>query len=173
MKKLVLIAAVALAGLTAVYAATSTAETTASQQILAPQAKKSPKPGIAPKVITTPKSKTQNAKAKGGVIKLTDDKKYRPGMKVTRLTILDFNATWCGPCKQFAPAFEQAAAKFAGKADFISIDTDANPATAKAFGIEAIPTVIFLYPNGQTKKFIGTGDILPAEKFISTVQKAL
>lgn len=108
-----------------------------------------------------------------GVVDLKNDNKYRPGMKVKKLTILDFNATWCGPCKQFSPAFHQAAAKFGGKVDFVSIDTDANPNTAAAFGIRSIPTVIFIYPNGKTKTYIGTGDLLPANRFISLVQQAL
>ena len=100
---------------------------------------------------------------------LSDDNVYRPGMKVDCLTILDFNATWCGPCKQFAPAFHEAAEKFGDKVTFVSIDVDVNPETAASFGIEAIPTVIFLYPNGKTRKYVGTEDLLPVSRFVSLV----
>lgn len=113
------------------------------------------------------------ASAKDPVIVLKNDKLYRPGRKVKRLTVLDFNATWCGPCRQFSPVFHDAAKQLANKADFVSIDTDANPETARAFGIEAIPTVIILLPDGQTKTYVGTEDIMPLDKFISKIKKFL
>ena len=101
----------------------------------------------------------------GKVIELDNASLVAPGVKVSQLTVLDFNAVWCGPCRQFAPAFHAAAEKFTGKADFISVDTDANPKTATAFAIRGIPTVVILMPDGSTKRFTGTSDILPAEKF--------
>ncbi len=108
-----------------------------------------------------------------GVVVLDNDEAYRPGQKVSRLTILDFNAVWCGPCKQFAPAFDEAAKHFGANVDFVSVDVDNNPNTANAFGVQSIPTVIFLYPNGKSKAYVGTGDLLPASKFISLVQGAI
>lgn len=104
---------------------------------------------------------------------LTNDKVLRPGMKVNRLTIMDFNATWCGPCRQFAPVFEKAAEKYGNRVDFYSIDVDNNPATAKAFGIEAIPTVIIMRPDGKTQTFVGTEDIMPAAKFEALINANL
>lgn len=120
----------------------------------------------------TKKATTAVAK-KGTVVNLTNDNLYRPSKKVKKLTILDFNATWCGPCKQFAPAFHEGAAKFGAKVDFVSVDTDNNPATAKAFGVQSIPTVIFIYPDGKTKRIVGTQDLLPSEKFFTMVQNAM
>lgn len=107
---------------------------------------------------------------KQDVTELADDKAYRPGMKVDRLTILDFNATWCGPCKQFSPVFHEAAKKFGKRVNFVSIDTDRNPETADAFNIQSIPTVVFIYPNGKTKRFVGTGDLMPQSKFNALIQ---
>ena len=109
-------------------------------------------------------------KTDDNVVTLKDDNKYRPDMKVNKLTVLDFNATWCGPCKQFAPVFHAVAEKYGKSVDFVSIDTDVNPATAQAFRINAIPTVIFLYPNGKTKTFVGTEDLLPESRFAALVQ---
>lgn len=110
---------------------------------------------------------------RSAVALLTSDDSFRPGKKVQRLTILDFNATWCGPCKQFAPAFEQGAEQYGQQADFYSVDVDRNPLTAAAFHVQSIPTVIFLYPDGTSKTYVGTGDLLPADKFLTLVKEAL
>ena len=107
------------------------------------------------------------------VTELRNDNQIRPNMRVKRLTILDFNATWCGPCKQFHPAFNEAANKYGKKVDFISIDIDRNPQTARAFGVQSIPTVIFIYPNGRSKKYVGTQDLLPTQRFLDLVRKSM
>lgn len=111
--------------------------------------------------------------AVAGVVDVTDDAAYRPDTKVKQLTILDFNATWCGPCKMFAPAFDTAAEKFAGKAVFASVDVDNCPETANAFGIRAVPTLVLLRPDGKTVRYEGTQDLLPAEKFEKIVKDNL
>ncbi len=105
----------------------------------------------------------------GAVVNYDNDSTYRPGMKVEQLTILDFNAVWCGPCKQLHPVFEEAAKTFTD-VSFVSIDIDKLPMTAQAFGVEAVPTVVFLKPDGTTQKFVGTEDLLPAEKFDKLVR---
>lgn len=104
------------------------------------------------------------------VVVLNDDTLYRPDSKVDRLTILDFNAVWCGPCKKFTPVFEQAAAKYGDSVDFVSVDTDVNGETAQAFGITSIPTVIFIYPDGTMKKYVGLDDLMPESKFNALVE---
>ena len=60
----------------------------------------------------------------GKVVELTDAKQYAPGVKVSQLTILDFNAVWCGPCRQLAPVFDELAGKYAGRVTFVSVDVD-------------------------------------------------
>ncbi len=120
-----------------------------------------------------PTAKTAAAKtAAGSVITLKNDNAYRPGQKVKKLTILDFNATWCGPCRKLAPVFHDAAKKY-GKVDFVSVDVDNMTATAEAFGIQAVPTVIFLFPDGTQQVYTGTDKLLPASALDALINAAL
>ena len=65
-----------------------------------------------------------------------------------KLVLVNFFATWCGPCKMIAPLIEQVAEEYAGRAVVAKIDVDEEPELAAKFGIESIPTVI-LFKDGQ------------------------
>ena len=62
--------------------------------------------------------------------------------------VVDFYADWCGPCKMMAPILDQFAHDRAGQVLVLKLDTDANPETARRFGIRGIPTLI-AFRNGQ------------------------
>ena len=69
--------------------------------------------------------------------------------------VVDFWATWCGPCKMLAPVIEELAADFEGKAVIGKVDVDENEALARKFGIMSIPSV-FIFKNGAVAdKLIG------------------
>lgn len=72
-----------------------------------------------------------------------------------KLVVVDFNATWCGPCKQFAPNFEAVAEKYADKALFYSVDVDQHPELAAQYNVQSIPMVVFIRPDGQTATSLG------------------
>lgn len=110
-----------------------------------------------------------------GVVDLDDDNILRPGIETNHVIAIDFNATWCGPCQQFKPAFDAAAEKYAGEIEFISVDVDKNPETATAFEVTSIPHVVIIKPGTEPKdyqNYIGTGDLLPQEKFFEMLDKA-
>ena len=135
---------------------------------------------LAEEAAATEQSGIATMDERAAVADLTNDNAYRPDTKVNRVTVLDFNATWCGPCKKFAPAFEKAAEVYGNQVDFYSVDVDQNPQTAKAFGVESIPTVVFILPDGTIKTYVGTADLLSedsnapvSEKFEKLVKSYL
>lgn len=90
------------------------------------------------------------------VLTPASDSQLRPGMKPDQVTVIDFNATWCGPCRFFSPIFHKASDKFA-KVNFYSVDIDEFEATSNAFNISAIPTIIIMRPDGQMQTIVGIG----------------
>lgn len=63
--------------------------------------------------------------------------------------LIDFSAVWCGPCKRFAPTFEDAAKNNADKFYFYTVDIDKCPQMKEAYGVQSIPQVSVLYPDGR------------------------
>ncbi|MGI6178101.1 MAG: thioredoxin [Eubacterium sp.] len=68
------------------------------------------------------------------------------------VAVVDFSATWCGPCRMLAPVMEQVSEEpeFQGKVKFYNVDVDADQDRAAALGINSVPTVI-IFKNGKAE----------------------
>jgi thioredoxin 1 len=65
--------------------------------------------------------------------------------------VIDFYADWCGPCKMIAPVIEDLSQEYAGKVSFYKVDTEREQELAMAFGIQSIPSLLFIPKDGQPK----------------------
>ncbi|MFC1810641.1 thioredoxin [Patescibacteria group bacterium] len=71
------------------------------------------------------------------------------------VVLVDFFATWCGPCKMLAPVIEELATEYEGKAKIGKLDVDESSAIAGEFGVQSIPTLILFKDGQEVDKMIG------------------
>lgn len=89
-------------------------------------------------------------------VAVTDDSFADDVLTSAKPVLVDFWATWCGPCKMIAPVLEELAAEKADALTVAKLDVDNNPTTARDFQVVSIPTLI-LFKDGQpVKRIVGT-----------------
>lgn len=87
-----------------------------------------------------------------------------------RPVIIDFYATWCGPCKHMAPIIERIAKENAGKIDVYKVDVDQEQELASKFGIQSIPTFILIPVKGDPRPLQGA---MSYEDIMGQIQQIL
>jgi thioredoxin 1 len=89
---------------------------------------------------------------------LTDANFDHEVLNATTPVLVDFWATWCGPCKMIAPIIDEIAAEKSGTFKICKVDVDENQAISARFGIRAIPTIL-IFKNGDVKEQIVGGAV--------------
>lgn len=88
----------------------------------------------------------------------------------SEVAVIDFSATWCGPCKMLAPVLEEVSEEYAGKVNFFNVDVDENPDLAMQYKIMNIPALLMLKKGEKADMQIG---FAPKEKIVEFLEKQL
>ena len=76
-------------------------------------------------------------------------------LKTDRPALVDFWAPWCGPCRALAPVLEEIANAYNGRANVIKVNVDESPKTASNYGVQSIPTLIFIREGKVRETLVG------------------
>jgi thioredoxin 1 len=86
------------------------------------------------------------------------------------VTVVDFWAPWCGPCRMVAPIIEELSSEYDGRANICKVNTDENQDIAIRFGIRSIPTIMFFKDGQQVDMVIGA---VPKDVFVEKLNALL
>lgn len=84
--------------------------------------------------------------------------------------LVDFWATWCGPCRSISPIIEELANEFSGRVKVTKLNVDENPATPSQYGVRGIPTLILFKGGKMLEQIVGS---VPKSRLVAMIEKAL
>lgn len=87
-----------------------------------------------------------------------------------KIVVVDFTATWCGPCRLVSPLMEQLAQEYSSSVKVVKVDIDSNKPLFKRFGLRSIPAVLIFKDGNLAETIVG---VSPYEKFSGAVEKVL
>lgn len=87
-----------------------------------------------------------------------------------KLLVVDFFATWCGPCKKLSPMLDEVSEEFGDRVNIVKVDVDESEDLAMTYGIRSVPTVLFFKNGQQVDKFVGA---LPKSEIVSKIENQL
>ena len=91
---------------------------------------------------------TRKRKGEKKMVKKINAEQFESEAKKSAVAVVDFSATWCGPCRMLAPVVETISEKLAGKVDFYNVDVDDAPELAGEYRVNSVPCLV-LMKNGE------------------------
>ncbi|MEK0315904.1 thioredoxin family protein [Cohnella sp. 56] len=84
-----------------------------------------------------------------------NDIDFGMAVRSSGVTLVDFGATWCPPCRALEPVIEQLATEYGERVEIVKVDTDESPETTSAYGVMSNPTVILFNDGQPVEKLVG------------------
>lgn len=88
----------------------------------------------------------------------------------SELTVVDFWAPWCGPCRKLGPVLDEVAQEFADKIKIVKLNTDENLKTAKEYSVSGLPTLLIFKDGKPVERLVG---LMPKTSIVSNIEKHL
>ncbi|MCI5797594.1 MAG: thioredoxin [Firmicutes bacterium] len=88
-------------------------------------------------------------------MKVVNEKEFNDIIKSKKVVLVDFFATWCGPCRMLFPILEEVSEEANGEYEIVKVDVDESYDLAKKFGIMSVPTMIIFQDGVEAEKIIG------------------
>ena len=88
-------------------------------------------------------------------LKHVNSENFESEINSGKVTLVDFFATWCGPCKMLGPVLEQVADEVKDKANIVKLDIDGSMDIAKQFGVMSVPTMVIFKDGKEVERIVG------------------
>lgn len=102
--------------------------------------------------------------------RLINSSEFSGLLQEDKLLVVDFYATWCGPCKKLSPTLDEVSEEFGEQVNIVKVDVDESEDLAMDYGIRSVPTVLFFKNGQQVDKFVGA---LPKSEIVAKIQAQL
>lgn len=87
--------------------------------------------------------------------RIINDQNFKEILEEGLPLVIDFSATWCGPCQKLAPTIDELAAEYEGRVNVCKCDVDESEETSGQFGIRNVPTVVFIKGGQMVDRVVG------------------
>ena len=102
--------------------------------------------------------------------RLINSSEFSGLLQEDKLLVVDFFATWCGPCKKLSPTLDEVSEELGEQVNIVKVDVDESEDLAMNYGIRSVPTVLFFKNGQQVDKFVGA---LPKSEIVTKIQAQL
>ena len=102
--------------------------------------------------------------------RLINSSEFSGLLQEDKLLVVDFYATWCGPCKKLSPTLDEVSEELGEQVNIVKVDVDESEDLAMDYGIRSVPTVLFFKNGQQVDKFVGA---LPTSEIVAKIQAQL